>query len=37
MYDVIVVGAGPAGTRTAFRLAKLGYHVIVLEKRPGVG
>jgi geranylgeranyl reductase family protein len=37
VYDVIVVGAGPAGSRTAFRLAKMGYDVIVLEKRVGVG
>ncbi len=37
MFDVIVVGAGPAGSYTAYRLAKMGLHVIVLEKRPEIG
>ena len=37
MYDVIVIGGGPTGSRTAFRLGKMGYQVIVLEKRPGIG
>ncbi|APV44012.1 geranylgeranyl reductase family [Dehalogenimonas formicexedens] len=35
--DVIVVGAGPAGSRTAARLAAAGYDVIVLERRLELG
>jgi len=36
-YDVIVVGAGPAGTSTARECAKNGLSVLVLEKRPEIG
>ena len=32
MYDCIVVGAGPAGTAAASKLAKAGVRVLVLEK-----
>lgn len=32
MYDCIVVGAGPAGTATAYHLARQGHTVLVLEK-----
>jgi geranylgeranyl reductase family protein len=32
MYDCIVVGAGPAGTATAYHLARQGHSVLVLEK-----
>ncbi|WOD41213.1 geranylgeranyl reductase family protein [Nodosilinea sp. E11] len=32
MYDVIVVGAGPAGASTAYHLAKQGHSVLMLEK-----
>jgi geranylgeranyl reductase family protein len=31
-YDVIIVGAGPAGTITAYHLARAGFHVLILEK-----
>jgi digeranylgeranylglycerophospholipid reductase len=37
VLDVAVIGAGPAGSRTAYRLAALGYRVEVFEKRPAVG
>jgi geranylgeranyl reductase family protein len=32
MHDVVVIGAGPAGSEVAFRLASLGYSVLMLEK-----
>ena len=36
-YDVIIVGAGPAGSAAAYSLAKNGHHVLMLErgKEPG--
>lgn len=34
---VAVVGAGPAGLSSAFYLARLGYSVVVFEKRPLAG
>ena len=36
-YDVIVVGAGPAGSADAYNLAKNNYNVLMLErgKEPG--
>ena len=34
IYDVIVVGSGPAGACAAWRLAKAGVPVAVLEKAP---
>ncbi len=37
MYDVIVIGGGPAGSRTAYMLARQGWNAVVLEKRSGVG
>ena len=33
-HDIIVVGAGPAGSRIAQRLSQLGYGVVVVEKNP---
>ncbi len=36
-YDVLVIGAGPAGSRTAFNLARRGYKVAVLEKQDQPG
>jgi len=32
MYDVIVIGAGPAGSSTAWRLARIGARVALLER-----
>ena len=32
MYDVAVIGAGPVGSQAAYKLASLGYQVVVLEK-----
>jgi digeranylgeranylglycerophospholipid reductase len=32
LHDIIIVGAGPAGSRIAQRLSRLGYSVIVVEK-----
>jgi geranylgeranyl reductase family protein len=32
-FDVIVVGAGPSGTTAAYCLKRLGYRVLVLDKR----
>ncbi len=31
-FDVIVVGAGPSGSTTAYELAKAGMSVLMLEK-----
>ena len=36
-YDVLVVGAGPAGSTAAFRLAERGHHVLLIEEHPTVG
>ncbi|MGD1048784.1 MAG: NAD(P)/FAD-dependent oxidoreductase [Candidatus Krumholzibacteriaceae bacterium] len=36
-YDVAVIGAGPAGSRTAAQLARAGFGVLLLEKRPRIG
>jgi len=35
--DIIVVGAGPAGSRIAHRLSQLGYGVVVIEKNLSFG
>jgi geranylgeranyl reductase family protein len=35
--DVLVVGAGPAGSTTAYRLAQRGWTVVVLEEHARVG
>lgn len=37
MYDVVVVGAGPAGSRTAELIARDGFKVAILEEHPEVG
>ncbi len=36
-YDVIVIGSGLGGLSCALHFAKLGFHVLVLEKQPKVG
>ena len=37
LYDVMIVGAGPVGSYPAYRLAELGYKVIVFERRTEIG
>jgi digeranylgeranylglycerophospholipid reductase len=37
LYDVIVVGAGPVGSYVAYKLAGMGYGVVVLERRERLG
>ncbi len=32
MYDAVIVGAGPAGSATAYHLARMGRHVLLLDK-----
>jgi len=36
-YDVLIIGAGPAGSRVAHKLAAFGYKIAVLEKHEEVG
>ncbi|GBE18322.1 putative oxidoreductase/MT0587 [archaeon BMS3Abin16] len=36
-YDVVVIGAGPAGSMTARDLARGGASVLLVEKRPEIG
>ena len=33
-YDVVVVGAGPSGSATAYWLAAAGWKVCLVEKKP---
>ncbi|MCX6822006.1 MAG: NAD(P)/FAD-dependent oxidoreductase [Candidatus Aenigmarchaeota archaeon] len=37
IYDVVVVGAGPVGCKTAELITKKGFKVLVLEEHPEVG
>ena len=37
LYDVAVVGGGPVGSYVAYRLAGMGYAVVVLERKQKVG
>lgn len=36
-YDVVIIGAGPAGSVTSRELALRGYSVLLIEKRPVIG
>ena len=37
MYDVIVIGGGPVGSYVAYKLAGMGYDVMVLDKKEKLG
>lgn len=37
LHDVVIIGTGPAGCRTAEIVAKKGYNVLVLEEHPKIG
>ena len=37
MYDVIVIGGGPTGSRVAEKLAGMGYGVVVVERKEKLG
>ncbi len=37
LYDVIIVGAGPAGSYIAYKLASLGHYVAVFEEKSAPG
>ena len=37
MYDVIVIGGGPVGSYVAYKLAGMGYGVVVLEQKEKLG
>ncbi|MDD4748904.1 MAG: FAD-dependent oxidoreductase, partial [Methanosarcinaceae archaeon] len=36
-YDIIVVGAGPAGSTAAFYAARAGASVLLIEKKQEIG
>ena len=37
MYDVAVIGGGPAGSQAAYKLASMGYGVVVVEQKERLG
>ncbi len=37
LYDVAIIGGGPVGSQVAYRLAAIGYHVVVLEQKEELG
>lgn len=32
-YDIMIIGAGPAGSHVAHRLSRLGYKVVVVDQK----
>ncbi len=36
MYDAVVIGGGPAGSQVAYKLAGMGYGVVVIERKEGL-
>jgi len=37
LYDVLVIGGGPVGSYVAYKLAEIGYGVVVLEQKKRLG
>ena len=37
MYDALVIGAGPTGSYVAYKLASLGYKIVVFEEHAEIG
>ncbi|MFC2025168.1 geranylgeranyl reductase family protein [Chloroflexota bacterium] len=37
LYDVAIIGAGPVGSQVAYRLAEIGYGVVVVERKERLG
>ena len=37
MYDAAVIGAGPAGSMAAWKIAEKGYKVVVVDRRKEIG
>jgi flavin-dependent dehydrogenase len=37
LFDFVVIGGGPIGSRVAYKLAEMGHQVAVLEKRDQIG